>query len=165
MTTKIHVACDSAGRARAFVVSGGDVSDWVRFEQVMNSIRVQPLGPGNHGPDPITSSPTRARHPPIPAPLRHHPHHPGRLGPARQRRNHGPRGCRPPTSNKLIHRHRNVVERCFNRLEQCRSVDTRHDRTCSTSFQATVTIAAPQSCEADWGALSHVSPDITGAAP
>ncbi|GAA3335280.1 hypothetical protein GCM10020358_02920 [Amorphoplanes nipponensis] len=33
-----------------------------------------------------------------------------------------------PTFNKLIHRHRNVVERGFNRLEQCRSVATRYDR-------------------------------------
>ena len=57
------------------------------------------------------------------------------------RRRRGPRGGRPPTFNKLIYRHRNVVERCFNRLKQCRSIATRYDKT-STSFQATVTIAA-----------------------
>lgn len=52
-----------------------------------------------------------------------------------------PRGGRPPTFNKLIYRHRNVVERCFNRLKQRRSVATRYNKT-STSFHATVTIAA-----------------------
>ena len=57
----------------------------------------------------------------------------------RQRR--GSRGGRPPAFNKLIYRHRNVVERCFNRLKQCRSLATRYDKT-SSSFQATVTIAA-----------------------
>ncbi len=57
----------------------------------------------------------------------------------RQRR--GSRGGRPPAFDKLIYRHRNVVERCFNRLKQCRSLATRYDKT-HTSFQATVTIAA-----------------------
>jgi transposase len=33
------------------------------------------------------------------------------------------------------------VERCFNRLKQCRSLATRYDKT-TASFQATVTIAA-----------------------
>ena len=36
---------------------------------------------------------------------------------------------------------RNRIERCFNRLKQCRSVATRYDKT-ATSYQATVTIAA-----------------------
>jgi transposase len=53
----------------------------------------------------------------------------------------GSRGGRPPAFNKLIYRHRNVVERCFNRLKQCRSLATRYDKT-SSSFHATVTIAA-----------------------
>ena len=53
----------------------------------------------------------------------------------------GSRGGRPPAFNKVVYRHRNVIERCFNRLKQCRSLATRYDKT-RTSFQATVTIAA-----------------------
>ena len=52
----------------------------------------------------------------------------------------GSRGGRPPGFTKAIYRHRNVVERCFNRLKQCRSLATRYDKT-STSFKTTVTIA------------------------
>jgi transposase len=43
---------------------------------------------------------------------------------------------------KLKNRHHNVTELCFIRLNQNRSVATRHDMT-STSFQAAVTIAVP----------------------
>ncbi len=57
------------------------------------------------------------------------------------RRRRGPRGGRPPTFNRQIYRHRNVVERCFNQLKQHRSVATRYDKT-ATSYQATITIAA-----------------------
>ena len=53
----------------------------------------------------------------------------------------GSAGGRPPAFTKAIYRRRNVVERCFNRLKQCRGLATRYDKT-STSFQATVTIAA-----------------------
>ncbi|GAA3294222.1 transposase [Dactylosporangium vinaceum] len=57
------------------------------------------------------------------------------------RRRRGSRGGRPPTFDRHRYRHRNVVERCFNRLKQCRSVATRYDKT-TTSYRATVTIAA-----------------------
>ncbi|GHJ53009.1 hypothetical protein Nm8I071_23160 [Nonomuraea sp. TT08I-71] len=59
----------------------------------------------------------------------------------RRRGSRGSRGGRPPTFDKQLYKRRNVVERCFNRLKQCRSVATRSDKT-ATSYQATVTIAA-----------------------
>jgi transposase len=59
----------------------------------------------------------------------------------RRRGRCGRRGGRPPAFGPGTYRHRNVVERCFNRLKQCRSVATRYDKTV-TSFRATVTIAA-----------------------
>jgi transposase len=55
-------------------------------------------------------------------------------------RRRGPRGGRPPTFDKQLYKRRNVVERCFNVLKQCRGLATRYDKT-STSHQATVTIA------------------------
>ncbi len=58
---------------------------------------------------------------------------PERSDQQKHRRNRGPRGCRPPTSHKLIYRHRNVVERCFNRLEHRRSVATRYDKPAARS--------------------------------
>ncbi|GGR87426.1 hypothetical protein GCM10010169_34600 [Micromonospora fulviviridis] len=45
-------------------------------------------------------------------------------------------GGRPPVFDKQLYKRRNVVERCFNRLKQCRSVATRYDKT-ATSYQAT----------------------------
>ncbi|MGC4773493.1 transposase [Micromonospora sp. DT44] len=57
------------------------------------------------------------------------------------RHRRGSRGGRPPVFDKQLYKRRNVVERCFNRLKQCRSVATHYDKT-ATLFQATVTIAA-----------------------
>jgi transposase len=85
---------------------------------------------------------TRRCYPPLSAPPRGITHTiPERADQQKHRRNRGRRGGRPPIFNKLIYRHRNVVERCFNRIKQCRSVATCYDKT-SSSFQATVTIAA-----------------------
>ena len=66
---------------------------------------------------------------------------PERADQAAHRRRRGTRGGRPPTFNAETYKRRNVVERCFNRLKQCRSVATRYDKT-ATSYQATITIAA-----------------------
>ncbi|WP_018908170.1 IS5/IS1182 family transposase, partial [Salinispora arenicola] len=57
------------------------------------------------------------------------------------RRRRGSRGGRPPAFDTQLYKRRNVVERCFNRLKQCRSLATRYDKT-ATSYRATVTIAA-----------------------
>jgi transposase len=127
------------------VLTGGNVNDCTRFEQVMDAISIRRPGPGRprSRPDHVIadkgySSRSIRRY------LRRRgiAHTiPERCDQQRNRHRRGPRGGRPPTFNKLIYRHRNVVERCFNRLKQCRSVATRYDKT-STSFQATVTIAA-----------------------
>ncbi|WP_435800244.1 transposase [Streptomyces misionensis] len=45
---------------------------------------------------------------------------------------------RPSTAR---HTHRNVVERCFNRLKQWRGIATRYDKT-AQSYQAAVTLAS-----------------------
>ncbi|MFF0291308.1 transposase [Streptomyces sp. NPDC005262] len=57
------------------------------------------------------------------------------------RRNRGRHGGRPPAFNKQLYRHRNVVERCFNRLKQYRAIATRYDKT-RESYEAAVTIAS-----------------------
>jgi len=57
------------------------------------------------------------------------------------RHRRGSRGGRPPTFDKDLYKHRNVVERCFNRLKQWRGIATRYDKT-TASYQATITLAA-----------------------
>ena len=43
----------------------------------------------------------------------------------------GSTGGRPPTFDKAVYRHRNVVERCFNRLKQWRDLATRYAKRAS----------------------------------
>ncbi|MFG2394805.1 transposase [Streptomyces lavendulae] len=59
----------------------------------------------------------------------------------RNRTRRGSRGGRPPAFNKQVYKHRNVVERCFNRLKQWRGIATRYDKT-AQSYQAAVTLAS-----------------------
>jgi transposase len=56
------------------------------------------------------------------------------------RRRRGRRGGRPPRFDRLLYKRRNIVERCFNQLKQCRGLATRYDKT-ATSYTAVVTIA------------------------
>lgn len=69
-------------------------------------------------------------------PQAHHPHDPraGLPGPARQP------GRRPPAFDREAYKHRNVVERCFNRLKQWRAIATRYGKT-AQSFEAAVALA------------------------
>lgn len=98
----------------------------------------QPAGPGRSRTQPVTSSPIRAA-----ASARSAVTYAdaGSRTPSRSARTNRTTR-RPATSvHELIYRHGNVVEHCFNRLKQCRSVATRYDKT-SSSFHATVITAA-----------------------
>jgi transposase len=53
----------------------------------------------------------------------------------------GSRGGRPPDFDPDLYRHRNVVERCFNRLKQFRDLATRYAKR-AAYYQAELTIAA-----------------------
>ena len=53
----------------------------------------------------------------------------------------GPRGGRPPAFDALLYRHRNTVERGFNRLKHWRGVATRYDKYALT-YLGGVTLAA-----------------------
>jgi transposase len=66
---------------------------------------------------------------------------PERAGQARNRARRGSRKGRPPGFDGEVHKHRSVVERCFNRLEQWRGLATRYGRT-ARSCQAAVTRAS-----------------------
>jgi putative transposase len=45
-----------------------------------------------------------------------------------RRKNKGSRGGRPPAFDQDIYRHRNTVERAFNRLKNWRGIATRYDK-------------------------------------
>lgn len=53
----------------------------------------------------------------------------------------GSRGGRPPAFDKETYKHRNVVERCFNRLKQFRAIATRFDKL-ATRYQAGLQLAS-----------------------
>ncbi|WP_190156059.1 transposase [Streptomyces litmocidini] len=59
----------------------------------------------------------------------------------RDRTRKGNLGGRPPAFDKQVHKHRNVVERCFDRRKQGRGTATRHDKT-AQSHEAAVTLAS-----------------------
>ncbi|WP_241200593.1 IS5 family transposase [Streptomyces sp. ADI92-24] len=145
LTSKIHLACDGRGRPLAFVVTGGNSNDCTRFTTVMDAIRVPRIGPGRPRtrPDHVLGDKgysSRA----IRAWLRRRgiPHTiPERADQAGNRARRGRRGGRPPTFDREVYKHRNVVERCFNRLKQWRGIATRYDKTVQ-SYEAAVTLAS-----------------------
>ena len=57
------------------------------------------------------------------------------------RKANGPRGGRPPSFDAETYRHRNTVERSFNRLKQWRGIATRHDKYALT-YLGGLTLAA-----------------------
>ncbi|GLX08988.1 hypothetical protein Misp03_59140 [Microbispora sp. NBRC 16548] len=61
-TSKIHLACDGAGRPLAFLVTGGNVNDCTRLQQVLQAIRVPRLSRGRPRtrPDHVVADLTRS---------------------------------------------------------------------------------------------------------
>ncbi|WP_442305110.1 transposase [Streptomyces sp. 2RAF24] len=122
MTSKIHLACDGQGRPPGFVVTGGNSNDRTRCAAVMGAIKAPRIGPGRPRirPDHVlgdkgySSKPIRSwlRRLGIPHTI------PERAAQARNRARRASRGGRPPALDREIHRQRNVMERCFNRLKQ-----------------------------------------------
>ncbi|MGW2492861.1 IS5 family transposase [Streptomyces sp. NPDC001606] len=145
LTSKIHLACDGRGRPLAFVVTGGNTNDCTRFTAVMEAIRVPRIGPGRPRvrPDHVlgdkgySSKAIRAwlRRRGIAHTI------PERADQVRNRARRGSRGGRPPAFDSEVYKHRNVVERCFNRLKQWQGIATRYDKT-AESYKAAVTLAS-----------------------
>jgi transposase len=60
---------------------------------------------------------------------------------ADHRRHRAHRPGRPPAVDAAAYKRRNVVERCVNRLKQCRALATRDEKT-AAAYHALVTLAA-----------------------
>ncbi|MGW4777090.1 IS5 family transposase [Streptomyces filamentosus] len=145
LTSKIHLACDGRGRPLGFVLTGGNTNDCTRFTAVMETIRVPRIGPGRPRvrPDHVLGDKgysskairTWLRRRGIAHTI------PERADQVRNRARRGSRGGRPPAFDREAYKHRNVVERCFNRLKQWRGIATRYDKT-AESYEAAVTLAS-----------------------
>ncbi|MFF5638225.1 IS5 family transposase [Streptomyces sp. NPDC012825] len=145
LTTKIHLACDGRGRPLGFVLTGGNVADCSRFEEVMDTIKVRRAGPGRPRtrPDHVLGDKGYSSRK-IRAYLRKRGigHTiPERRDQRANRSRRGRDGGRPCAFDKQLYKKRNVVERCFNHLKQYRAIATRYDKT-RESYQAAVTIAS-----------------------
>ncbi|MGW6738892.1 hypothetical protein [Streptomyces sp. NPDC055013] len=57
---------------------------------------------------------------------------PEKVDQQRHRLNHFRRGGRPPAFDRQTYRQRNIVERCFNRLQGFRGIATRDERTATS---------------------------------
>ncbi|MFH8346300.1 IS5 family transposase [Streptomyces sp. NPDC018045] len=143
LTSKIHLACDALGRPLAFTVTGGNANDCTQFTAVMDAIRVPRPGPA--------LCPARSRHrrqglqlqsDTVLAQTAGIGHTiPQRSDQIRNRLRRGSRGGRPLAFGQQIYTWRNVVERCFNRVQQWRGIATRYEKTAESS-QAAVTLAS-----------------------
>ncbi|MFE8926442.1 IS5 family transposase [Streptomyces rochei] len=145
LTCKIHLACDGRGRPLAFVVTGGNTNDCTRFTTVVEAIWVPRTGHGRPRVRPKheleTRATTRRRSAPGSAAEASPTRFPKRADQVRNRTRRGGLGGRPPAFDREIYKHRNVVERCFNRLKQWRGIATRYDKT-AESDKAAVTLAS-----------------------
>ena len=134
------------GQSRVVALDGVDLDlGAARFTAVMETIRVPRIGPGRPRvrPDHVLGDKgysskairTWLRRRGIPHTI------PERADQIRNRARRGSRGGRPPAFDRETYKHRNVVERCFNRLKQWRGIATRYDKT-AESYEAAVTLAS-----------------------
>jgi transposase len=126
------------------LLSGGNVNDCTRFEQVLDGVEFRRPGPGRPATRPrrvladkgYSSRANRAylRRLGIRATI------PERADQQANRARRGSAGGRPPAFDPAAYKRRNVVERCFNRFKQYRAIATRYDKT-ALSFQAMIDLA------------------------
>ncbi|MEU5755862.1 IS5 family transposase [Streptomyces sp. NPDC047829] len=145
MTAKIHLACDGKGRPLAILLTPGQRHDSICARPLLERVRVPRDGPGRSRsrPDRVTADKAYSSRG-FRACLRKR----GitciileKSDQRRHRHNRGRLGGRPSAFDRQIHRRRNVVERCFNRLKSFRGIATRYDKT-ATSYEAAVSLAS-----------------------
>ncbi|MFE2275598.1 IS5 family transposase [Streptomyces lavendulae] len=132
LTTKVRLAADGNCRLLAFVLSAGQAGDAPAFEQVMTTIRV-PRAQGRPRVRPAVVLADKAY---SSRAIREHLRRRGIRAvipqPADQvvnRKRRGRQGGRPPAFDRTAYKQRNTVERCINKLKQCRGLATRYDKT------------------------------------
>lgn len=145
LTTKVHLVADGRGRPLGMMVTGGNVNDTTMMAAVLEDIRVPRAGKGRPRtrPDRVLADkgyPSKANRawlrtrgiaatiPERDDQIAHRRKKPGRpidFGDQQQERYRG----------------RNVVERCFNRLEQWRGIAMRSDKL-ARNYRAGICLSA-----------------------
>lgn len=132
MTTKTHALVDGRGRLLALIISPGQAGDSPVLPMLLDALRVPRTGPGRPRTTPTVLRADRAyssrghrrllRSRGITAVI------PEPADQAGHRRRKGSRGGRPVSYDTADYRHRNVIERFFNRIKNWRGLATRYDK-------------------------------------
>src|SRR3954454_235492 len=142
---KLRLIADANGLPLSLVLTAGQAGDNPQLTALLDRIRVPRIGPGRarRRPDLLLADKGYS-HPSTRRELRRRGigHTiPERSDQKAARTAQGPAGGRPPTFRADRYRHRNVVERCFNRLKQWRGIATRYDKK-ATNYEGGILLAA-----------------------
>jgi transposase len=146
LSTKIHLAVDGRGRPLSVLLTGGQAGDNPLLFPLLDGIAVHAGGPGRarKKPDMVIADKAYAHDPTRTALRRRGIRHtiPERSDQVARRAAKGSRGGRPPMFDPYVYRHRNVVERCFNRLKQWRALATRFAKRAALYRSSLLLVAA-----------------------
>jgi transposase len=144
LSTKLHLIVDGNGLPLSLVLTGGHAGDNPQLSVLLDRLSVARPGPGRPRSRPEHLLADKAySHPSTRRELRRRriPHTiPERGDQKAQRAAKGSTGGRPPAFDAERYRHRNVVERCFNRLKQWRGIATRYDKK-AANYQGGILLA------------------------
>ncbi len=145
LTTKLHLAVDGRGLPMAVLLTAGQAGDNPQLLPLLDSVSVARPGSGRprKRPDRVVADKAYS-HPSTRAALRSRGIAftcPERTDQIARRKDKGSAGGRPRAFDQAIYAGRNVVERCFARLKQFRSLATRYAKR-AAYFRTFLLIAA-----------------------